>query len=274
MKKYTILFLFLSMHFLAASQVVVLDENFDTDTVPLLPLNWETTSISGIGFRTENSNSSDNTGASGGNNVVIRNTDSTGTYVLTSPSFSTSGLQNIKVLFSSRVSNNFLTSGSTLPILEFSSNNGQSWEPIAYNDNAANSIWAVVNDSVPIELPVSADNNPAVRLRWSVSIINDASGSFRIDDVLVFGIESSTGVAAENGIGMEPFPNPCFGAFNFREKEVVDAIEIRDLYGKIQLRQILGAPQFTVDVTNLVPGVYFYTLFSGKRMFTQSFIMR
>jgi hypothetical protein len=188
MNKAVLLFYFVSVAIFADAQVFLIQENFDGVAIPDLPNQWSTTTNFGIGFRTESSNNSNNPGASGLNNVVIRNTDSTGVYTLYSPVFSTVGMMDIAVLWSSRVSSNFLTPGSATPALEYSANSGLSWTPISFNENAANSTWGVVNDSIPIAIPSDAWGNPYVQLRWTASIVNDPSGTYRMDDVKIFGI--------------------------------------------------------------------------------------
>jgi hypothetical protein len=172
------------------SQVYVLDENFDSLTVPELPQGWTTTTNFDIGFRTEDGNNSDYTNASGLNNVVIRNTDSTGTYTFYSPVFSTVGLIDVQLMWASRVSTNFLASGSTTPMLEYSVNGGVSWEALSYTESEGSSIWGLVNGGTPILLPADAYQNPNVQLRWTVNILTDPNGSYRIDDVRVWGAEN------------------------------------------------------------------------------------
>jgi len=174
------------------AQIYVINESFDAVTIPALPDGWTTTTNYDIGFRTEDSNVSDYGGASGLNNVVIRNTDSTGVYVFYSSVFSTLGLINLQMSWASRVSNNFLTPGSATPLLECSANGGVSWAPVTFTENANNSTWGVVNDSVAIALPAETFENPYVQLRWTASIVNDPSGTYRMDDVKVWGDANPT----------------------------------------------------------------------------------
>lgn len=256
------------------TQIFVLNENFDGDTIPLLPATWETTTISGIGFRTEDGNNSDNPGASGANNIVIRNTDSTGTYSLTSPTFSTVGLNNIKVLFTSRVSNNFLTPGSTTPLLECSVDDGQSWVAMSYTDNDANSTWAVVNDSVPISLPINASDNAGVKLRWTVGIVNDASGSYRIDDVKVFGDSSVVSVMNPEFRESVLYPNPCDNKLNIISEQIIREIEIRDINGLLVLNSVINANQCNIDTEAMASGLYVILLKAEKCIEKHQFIVR
>ena len=187
MKQFLLLVAACVCSFWAMGQVTVLSENFDSDSIPTLPNGWTTTTNFDIGFRTESSQPSDYAGASGLNNVVIRNTDSTGTYALYSPVFSTVGLIGLQMTFASRVSTNYLTPGSTTPILECSADNGATWMEVYYIENTNNSVWMPVNEGPLITLPDAMSESPNVQLRWTLYIVNDPSGSYRMDDLQVFG---------------------------------------------------------------------------------------
>jgi hypothetical protein len=187
MKQFLLLVAACVCSFWAMGQVTVLSENFDSDSIPALPNGWTTTTNFDIGFRTETSQPSDYAGASGLNNLVMRNTDSTGTYALYSPVFSTVGLIGLQMTFASRVSTNYLTPGSTTPILECSADNGATWMEVYYIENTNNSVWMPVNEGPLITLPDAMSESPNVQLRWTLYIVNDPSGSYRMDDVQVFG---------------------------------------------------------------------------------------
>jgi len=192
MKQKLILVILLMVTMISRSQVVVMSENFDSEIAPGLPFGWSTTLNYDLGFRTDSSNFSDYVGASGLKNAMIRNSDSTGTYTFYSPVFSTENLVDVTLQFASRVSNNYLTPGSTLPVLEYSANGGSDWSALSYIENEANSTWALANGGIPIPLPEDAFDNPYVELRWTVDIVNDPSGTYRIDDILVQGILNPT----------------------------------------------------------------------------------
>lgn len=190
MKK-TILFLFSFYAMIQGfSQVYVLDENFDSLTTPALPEGWVTTTNFDLGFRTEDGNNSDYVNASGLNNVVIRNSDSTGIYTFYSPVFSTMGLIDVQMIWGSRVSTNFLPSGSATPILEYSANGGMSWSALPYAESDGGSVWGLVNGGTPIALPAETYQNPNVQVRWTVNIISNPDGTYRMDDVKVWGTEN------------------------------------------------------------------------------------
>jgi hypothetical protein len=166
-------------------QIELYAEHFDGVAFPALPNGWLTTLNYDIGWRTDTTNHSDCEGASGLNHALIRNTDSTGVYTLTSPLLGTIGFQNVTLTFNARVSNNFFISGSSTPLLEISTNNGISWNPVAFTENEANSDWNWVNGGLPIDLPQEADDSPYLQFRWTVNILNGEQGTYRFDDVVV-----------------------------------------------------------------------------------------
>jgi hypothetical protein len=190
MKKIGLSTIVLLMAYSAISQVYLIDENFDSVTAPALPDGWITTTNFDIGFRTENGNNSDYSNASGLNNVVIRNSDSTGTYTFYSPVFSTMDLIDVQLIWGSRVSTNFLSSGSVPPVLEYSANGGVSWSALSYTESDGGSIWGLVNGGTPILLPAETYQNPTVQLRWKVNIVSSPNGTYRMDDVKVWGTEN------------------------------------------------------------------------------------
>lgn len=274
MKTNTLTFILAFISLTVFGQTFVMNETFDADTIPLLPVGWETTTIADLGFRTEDGNNSDNPGASGLNNVVIRNTDSSGTYVLTSPVISTAGLSGIRLLFSSRVSNNFLTSGSTLPMLECSTDGGQSWEALTYTDNDANSTWSVVNDSLPIVLPPSADDNPNVMLRWTVNIVNDPSGTYRLDDVKVFGGTLPTLVKDDAGSGWALYPNPCDQQAIISATEKIGCLSLTDAAGRVLMREDISDTRYVINIQGLQPGMYLVIRAEQGKMVRQNLMVR
>ena len=145
------------------SQTVVFNSNFDNLTVPALPTEWLALTNGNVGFRSDSTNTSGNNGASGLNNLVIRNDENVnGTYELITESFDCTPYSGLSVMWSSRVSNNFLASGSELPSFWYSLDNGVSWEGLNFLDNIANSIWSEVNAGSLITLPTIADNQASI----------------------------------------------------------------------------------------------------------------
>lgn len=250
------------------AQQSLLNENFDNLTVPDLPVGWSTSTVWSIGFRTELSNSSAGyTNASGVNNVVIRNTDSTGTYTLYSPVISTLGYTGIQVSWASRVSTNFTASNSTMPSLQYTTDSGATWNSVTYTDNDANSVWALVNGGVPIYLPAACSNAASLRLRWVINIVNNANGTYRFDDISVAG-NLINGVE-EVASGISIWPNPSTTMLHF--SETVESFVIRDMTGKEILRNSFPM-QSQVEITSLDAGVYFLSHLKNGSYRTVKFI--
>jgi hypothetical protein len=172
----------------AQAQVTVLEEHFDSTPNGALPNGWSADSGT---FAVDSSNfSTGYTGSSGLKNVVIRNTAPSGVFYLTTPAFSTVDLFDAKLIWGARHSTNFPTPGSRVDTLHYRVGSGP-WQLLPFAQNAANSLWALVNGGLTIPLPSAAINQPAVQIRWQANIVNNAQGSYRIDDVLVQG----TGIA-------------------------------------------------------------------------------
>jgi hypothetical protein len=151
-------------------------------------LNWSVNEINGFHFRSDSTNSSNNyLNASGGNNLLIRNSDNSGTYEIITPILNANGLSNLSISWGSRVSVNFTASGSQTPQL-FYSTNGLDWNELIYSENDANSIWSLVNNGVSIALPSNADNASAIQFKWTIQIINDPNGTYRMDDIHITGL--------------------------------------------------------------------------------------
>ncbi len=124
--------------------------------------------------------------ASGLNNLVIKNnSDTTGTYDLISPSISTVGDTGIYLIWASRISTNFTTSGSAVPMLYYSINNGSTWAMLPHTESAGGSVWGLVNNGSPIRLPVNASNHAALQFKWSTYIVSAGNGTYRFDDIKV-----------------------------------------------------------------------------------------
>jgi len=262
--------LLIAIAILSATNVnsqVLNSENFDGTIAPVLPTNWTTTTISSIGWRTDSSNySTGYTNASGLKNMVIKNVDSSGTYTLTSPSFSTIGQNNIKLIWASRVSANFLASGSTPPVLEYSINGGTSWTLVNYTENTANSIWALVNAGTPIQLPTNANNILDLKLRWSISIVNNANGSYRMDDFALLS-DTTTGLI-DNEIkdNTTLFPNPFNNQFtvSFQDVNSNRIIAIYDLLGNKLKEEKAKTTVCNIDCNDIAKGTYIMVTNNGN----------
>lgn len=241
-------------------QSVIHSQNFDGNVMPALPTGWNTTTNFGIGWRTDSTNvSAGYPGASGLNNCFIRNSDSSGTYSLLSPVFNTVGYTNLSVLFASRVSNNFPTSGSTVPALEYTINGGQNWLNIAYLENNANSTWALVNGGFRIDLPPTAENQPALQFRWRVTIVNNSQGTYRIDDFDFQGTNTSGVSEMIYGNGMKIYPNPVVNEkvrISFPDSFNCNEVQLSDASGRIIENFKPVSSSFDLNTDKLTKGFY------------------
>jgi hypothetical protein len=254
--------LFFSLFVLKEStaQIEVYHENFDSVMVPILPNGWTIGGDPGIGWHTDSTNSSGYTGASGGNNIVIRNNENiSGDYELISPIINATGQSNLVVHFGSRVSSNFLVSGSTLPTLTYSIDGGASWLTLVYDDNDANSIWSLVNLGTPIALPADANNQSLLRFKWTIHIEGDGAttaGTYRIDDFSV-NTAQEVGTGVVPGSSVEIYPNPVNDVLHVRGVKGYAEYQIRDIAGRLIDTGIFGIMnQNSVDTAAWLSGYY------------------
>jgi hypothetical protein len=244
---------------LSFGQTVVFDNNFDNLTIPSLSANWSTVNNGNIGFRSDSTNASGNNGASGLNNLVIRNDENTnGVYELITEAFDCTPYSGLSVMWGSRVSSNFLASGSQLPKLWYSLDNGVSWDSLAYIDNVANSIWAEVNAGSLITLPSSADHQPFIRFKWKINIVGDGAttaGTYRIDD---FRIYANQGVSVqESTMEWMAYPNPCADFLTITSGDDVSNVMVFDPMGRLKkVDWNRSGNVWTTDVRDWAPGIY------------------
>jgi hypothetical protein len=209
-----------------AQWITLLNENCDAVTLPALPDDFISSQPDTSGFYTEASNASTGyTNASGVNNMVIKNINAVaGDVYLNFPVISTLNFDTVTVIWGSRVSNNFTTSGSAINGLEFSTDNGANWSSISYAENASNSTWALVNAGISIKLPSQALNQPNVKLRLKVTIVTAASGTYRLDDITIAGhtINPNGGideVSNTTDFNINIYPNPVVDYLNINASE-------------------------------------------------------
>ncbi len=109
--------------------------------------------------------------------------------------------------------------------------------------------------------------------------VNRAIALFPVVDDGTFGIGDDKFM---NGLKLgQSFPNPAKGRVTI-EYELQTAndvrIELCDIQGKIvksfpQGRQVAGKHSFSFDSSQMAPGVYFYTLFSGQKHLTKRLLI-
>jgi len=244
---------------LSFGQTVVFDNNFDNLAVPALPIEWMAVSNGNIGFRSDSTNASGNNGASGLNNLVIRNDENlNGTYELITEPFDCTPYSGLSVMWSSRVSNNFLASGSELPSLSYSLDNGVSWESLSFVDNVANSIWSEVNAGSLIVLPSIADNQASIRFKWSINIVGDGattSGTYRIDDFRIYVNQGAS--VQESTLDWMAYPNPCAEFLTIKSGDDISNVMVFDPIGRLKkVYWNRSGNVWTADVRDWDPGIY------------------
>ncbi len=241
------------------AQTLVFSENFDNPAfLNQLPTGWSGTPD---GFFVQNTNPSDTayTGASGSQNLVVRNdTSSSGTYTVQTPAFNVNGFDLLQITYGVRNSNNFQASGSAISGFEYSLNNGGSWNTISYTNNPTNSTWSLVNNANPISVNLPSGASTCI-LRWTANITNSTSGTYRIDDVNVLASTSAstyTGRLADVGIiRFNSLIND--GYLQIESSALMQTLRLYDLTGKLASVNHLHQGSQRLDVGTLPKGLYF-----------------
>jgi len=263
-----------------AQNVAIYYQNFDTIPQGIVPAGWSIgiPNMNSLGWYADSTNFSTSayTNASGSQNLVLKNSDSSGLYELSLPTISTIGDSNISIIWGSRVSSNFLASGSSLPTLIFSIDNGTTWDTIAYTDNAANSVWALVNNGTPINFPTKANNQASLNVKFLVNIVNNANGTYRIDDMQIF---KKGNVINPNGMSsllknnkFIIYPNPASEKLQIVSNDLkINSISIFDLLGK----EMINSNSNTLNISQLNVGQYILKIYSNDgSVQSASFIKR
>ena len=257
----------------AFCQQILFSENFDAATVSSLPTNWTGTAA---GYTVENSNPSTGyTGATGLQNLVIRNTVASGIYYVETPSFSTINMDNITLSYGVRHTIYFPIPGSTADVLEYSIDNGTEWNSVTFVQNPSNSDWALINGGQNIQLPAEVNNKPNVKIRWGANIVNNLDGSYRIDDVVVKGNDSttSTNTGFLNDKNLYPNPFENFLRIDGFESNQSLNITLSNNIGAIVFKKYGVLSNSTLLLPNhLAKGIYFITVNSNNETFTKKLI--
>ncbi len=260
-------------------QSIIKSENFDSVIFPVSPAGWLSNNVAGTEWRTDSTNSSSGySNASGINNMLVRNTDPSGTYILTSPSVSTIGFTNILVTWDTRVSVNYTASGSTTPIFDYSINGGANWINLPYTDNPSNSIWFPVNGGIDIALPSNATNVADLKFRWTVNIVTDPNGSYRLDDFIIKGttVTNTHDYSSSNSLTIYPNPSQDIITFTHQASNEIYTLSIYDMTGqKITSINHTKLP-YQLSCSSFNKGIYFAQLEneSGVKISSAKFIVQ
>jgi hypothetical protein len=267
MKKNLTLFLSLFLSALshqASAQSTIYTQNFDFQTS--LPAGWYATANAWYVDTTLGNISSGYTGASGVNNVVIKDTTATaGNDSLITADISTVGYKNITIEWGTRFSKHFADSGSTISL--YWSIDSTTWNNVAYVENTNNSTWGLENDSTPIALPAGAANQPALKLMWVADIHFTPSGTYRIDDLTVTGT-STVGISeiAANTDFAKVFVNTNSEISISLSAPVTGNtyVELYDLNGKIINQSDMNTQDMMINAKNLAQGIYMVRVYDSK----------
>lgn len=180
MDKKLTLFAFLLVVFFqqATAQTTIYYQNFDAVTPPALPASWSSTTGT-----TQTINNTPYSGQANDQNLFLANCQPPGELRIVSLSnVNTTNKQDISISFAHRRTNGFDT-----PITLEWSNNGSTWNSIAYDYPGTPSVWDFYTSPT---LPAGASNQANLRFRWSWATNTNAGcatavPNFRLDEVTV-----------------------------------------------------------------------------------------
>ncbi len=256
-----------------AQQDTLYMENFDSSQFNL-PIGWTTNH-----WIMDTTNNSNNTNASALNNVTIKNDSGSGDWFLMTRDISTIGHGNIKVLWDARLSSHFLDSGSTITSFSWTKDNGVTWNNLSYTENIpmTGSPWIWDNDSIRIPLPVTANNQPAIKFRWLAHIVMNASGTYRIDDFSVTGDTTSAGIEEANNTHFKPIvtmlPNNLLNIKlnDFSVSKIV--LVITSVDGMQVFNSLMQQANQRIDLNELSSGVYIISIHASEGIYNQKIVI-
>ena len=277
MKKISIALLLLSVciSYQTSAQITLYTQNFDGSSS--LPSGWYATPNSWFNDTTAGNTSSGYPGASGLNNIVIKDTTAApGTDSLITAPISTVGFDNITVDWGTRFSKHFADSGSSVSL--YWSTNGTTWTNVSYIENANNSTWLLENDSTPILLPAGAANQASLQLMWVADIHFTPSGTYRIDDLIVAGDSiHTTGII---NLSDNDFAKVYVSSNSNINISVIQPVtenlnaEIYDLTGRLISKRNMETQTLVVDGRDLSKGVYFVKVSDPNNTITTKVLIK
>jgi hypothetical protein len=240
----------------ASAQTSLYSQNFDGSSS--LPAGWYASANSWFNDTTLGNISTGYHGASGSNNIAIKDTTGRlGLDSLITGAISTVGYDNIAVEWGTRFSKHFADSGSTVSL--YWSVDGTTWTNVSYVENANNSNWELENDSTPIMLPSGAANQAALWLMWVADIHFTPSGTYRIDDLNITG----TALTGINNISSnEDFAKiytTSNSEINVSVKQPVTEslhVEVYDLSGRVVMKANMNTQSLSIDAHTVAGGLY------------------
>jgi hypothetical protein len=254
-----------------AQVVTIYNQNFGDANNLVFPAGWSAPDST---WGVDNTNiSSGYADASGQTNMVIRNTVTTGTYSLITEDIETSGYENIRVLWGRRISNNFTLSGSTIPTLDISIDGGTNWVNVAFYDTFIDNTWTHTNAGDDISLPALANDQPAVKFRWTVDIVNNLEGSYRIDDFIVRGEVKQTSVNINNIENQIDIRLANMDLYLMNQGAEIANLIIYDLQGRPILNSLCNNQVNRVNLNHLASGIYIAQVQTANSLINRKFAL-
>ena len=240
----------------ASAQVTtVFTQSFDSTTS--FTRGWYATPNSWYLDTTNGNISSGYNNATGGNNMVVKDTSARLGYdSLISPAIITSGYGSITVEWGARFSKHYADSGSTIGL--YWSTNRTTWTNVSYTENTNNSTWGLENGGTPVALPAGANNQATLWLMWLADIHFTPSGTYRIDDVNVTG----TPLAGINDVNADaPFVHVYTSTSSIMisaEEALTESlsVEVYDMTGRMVTSAGMDKQSLSINTQNLSKGLY------------------
>ncbi len=135
-----------------------------------------------------------------------------------------------------------------------------------FNTTAINGQGKLFDLIVPMlsNAPYGWFNVTAVPLAANDQLGNTIDISFGADSILVDGITSNP--SNFNSHNFNIYPNPSFGNLTVETETGNGIYQLHDTTGKLLLQGSLTATKFTIDISALSTGVYFFSLIDGDKM--------
>lgn len=119
-----------------------------------------------------------------------------------------------------------------------------------------------------VELPDECNNRSLIFIRWimtsninSIGETVEASGKSKIDNILVTG-EDNTGLTHTSFADLSVYPNPCQDFIRISNNKEIGKLEIFSVSGQLAYSIDKIQKNGIVDVSELMPGVYFVVVWS------------
>lgn len=244
---------------------------------PVLPKGWMTSdSVNGwVTLNDPGNAGSGYTGASGKHMLTIKNAAPTGTYTVTSGTINASQYTSLAATWAARNTSKFPTSGSRIKVY-WSKDGGATWDSLHYVEATNNSNWMLVNNGSPVQFPASANNAAKLKMKWVAIIVNNSSGTYRIDDLNIMG-QGKTGIISE----LKPEPvlnswaenNRLHLQFSGFDNTSSGQLGVFDVNGKSFGGRSITINSQVIDMQGIPSGIYIIRVATSECVFTNKIIL-